>query len=1670
MVIKILRGFLKVLLWIVGCIFGLLLLIFIALELPPVQKFLGKKATAYMSQKTGTRFEVGRVDISLPVGVALRDVYVEDRQKDTLLAGNELEVRINPLGLLDNEIMITSVSAEGITAHIKRSMPDSSFNFDFIAKAFAADTSAARTPKDTAAAPAWKIGMKAVALDNVYFTFYDETAGTDAIVRLGSFSSDVDIFDLEKMRFRVNDVELSESYASVTQNFKTKSKTPKEDSPLQLIIGDALIEGVKLDYHDKVNGQRFIADVGRSEMHEQHIDVMKQYLAVESVKLYDTKAFIEMGTASPEDSLVAEIKEEGTPADKAEWLVQVKKIDLQRNTVRYHKTDAGSVPQGTIDYNDMLLTNVGVRIDNFDMKGEQLKADIKNVTAHDKSGIELKKLATKLTYNSKGIELAGLDLRTGNSRVSNYIKVTYPSIEALSKDPGSIRINAVFNNTSIAFADLLRLDTALAKQPSIAKNGNTSVRLDGNIKGQLKDLAINNLKVNTRYSTFVHVNGTIKGLPDMNRTVLALDIPKLTTSASDIRAFAPDSALPPSITLPPLINMSGSFNGTLVKFEAKSDLKTSFGNASLSIATDTIDKKMLYKGNAQVHAFNIGKLLNQEKMLGPVTGNVNYDGAGTKVEEMELIVTGKFDAIRANGYTYSNLNLYSVIKDTVLRSNVMIRDSNLALALDGRIQLAKDRPAYDIGIFLEGADLKDLNFTKDNIKVQAVAEADLQGSDINSMNGEIGLRNVLVIKDDKRLALDSMMYVSIDTRDKTKLKVRSSIVSADINGDIRLTDIPTALMGHFNNYFDVAKAAPDTVKPNQNFEFDIRIRNASMITEVFMPELQISPGTITGRFDRDKQQLYIDADLPRISYAGNKVDSLKIWVDSNSESLKYDVSLSQLLGSQYKIKNASLAGNIQDNRMHSRMQIDGRDDIGKELLIAGGITTVDKVYRLNLDTFILNDGSWEIAKDNYIAFEKTGPYFHNVRMQSGESLLAINSTAATKFTVDMKAFDLGALAGIVAVDKPLVGGVASGKVDIDTRTKRPVFKSDLYVQNFSYMADTLGAVTLKADNIKEDRYNLDLSVKGRGNNILASGYYKPDAEREGLNLDVNASEINLETFEAFAGEQMKLMSGTAAANFKVTGTVSDPDVEGDILFRDVKVKPAFVNSLYSINNERVIIDRNGIYFNTFVLTDTLGNKAEVDGAIFTGNFRDYHFDLDVRTKNFLALNTSEKDNEMYYGRVFVDSRVSITGSNTKPEVEIFAKMNEGSAITFIIPEQVLTEIDRDGIVQFVDFHPDLNSIMAPENARSDTAVPLVTDIELTANVEIDEESEFRIVIDPRTGDSLFVRGSSTFSLGIDPSGKISLIGNYDIAEGSYQLSFGNIVRKRFVIQRGSRISWSGDPIGAMVDIKAQHRVRTSPVDLLTDQVVGLTDAERDRLSQQLQFLVTLNMTGRLLTPKIDFDITLPPDQRDALNGTVYTRLLQLNEQESELNQQVFALIILNRFLPQNPLEASGNSGSAAATAVRASTSKLLTQQLNQFTAEYIRFVDINLSLDSYQDQVAGQQQGRTNMQVDVRKEAFNDRLRVDMGGNVPIEGKEDVTVAGDDKKKSNDVAADVSVEYKLTPDGRYRVRGLRRTGYAGIFEGRVTETGVGVIFERDYTRFRDLFKKPEDEDTFKEIK
>ena len=119
-----------------------LLVILLLIQTGPVQNILRVKAVAYLQKKLKTKVEVGRVYVGLPKNIILENVYIEDRQKDTLLSGGKIEANLDLMKLIfQTQMDIRSITLDNITAKIKRQLPDTAFNFQFVVDAF--------TTKDT---------------------------------------------------------------------------------------------------------------------------------------------------------------------------------------------------------------------------------------------------------------------------------------------------------------------------------------------------------------------------------------------------------------------------------------------------------------------------------------------------------------------------------------------------------------------------------------------------------------------------------------------------------------------------------------------------------------------------------------------------------------------------------------------------------------------------------------------------------------------------------------------------------------------------------------------------------------------------------------------------------------------------------------------------------------------------------------------------------------------------------------------------------------------------------------------------------------------------------------------------------------------------------------------------------------------------------------------------------------------------------------------------------------------------------------------------------------------------------------------------------------------------------------------------------------------------------
>src|SRR5690606_24174811 len=90
----------KTLLWIIGSIVGLILLVFVLIRVPAIQRYVVQQVTSYVENKIKTPVRIARVGLDLPKMLVLEGVYFEDQSRDTLLAGEKLRVDISMLKLL----------------------------------------------------------------------------------------------------------------------------------------------------------------------------------------------------------------------------------------------------------------------------------------------------------------------------------------------------------------------------------------------------------------------------------------------------------------------------------------------------------------------------------------------------------------------------------------------------------------------------------------------------------------------------------------------------------------------------------------------------------------------------------------------------------------------------------------------------------------------------------------------------------------------------------------------------------------------------------------------------------------------------------------------------------------------------------------------------------------------------------------------------------------------------------------------------------------------------------------------------------------------------------------------------------------------------------------------------------------------------------------------------------------------------------------------------------------------------------------------------------------------------------------------------------------------------------------------------------------------------------
>jgi hypothetical protein len=92
--------------------------LFLSLQYSTIQTWLAQRATAFLSDKLGTKVSIERVSIRFFHRASFKNFYVQDLNSDTLFYAKELNIGINAFSLWNKKLLVNKVTLDRVKFYL----------------------------------------------------------------------------------------------------------------------------------------------------------------------------------------------------------------------------------------------------------------------------------------------------------------------------------------------------------------------------------------------------------------------------------------------------------------------------------------------------------------------------------------------------------------------------------------------------------------------------------------------------------------------------------------------------------------------------------------------------------------------------------------------------------------------------------------------------------------------------------------------------------------------------------------------------------------------------------------------------------------------------------------------------------------------------------------------------------------------------------------------------------------------------------------------------------------------------------------------------------------------------------------------------------------------------------------------------------------------------------------------------------------------------------------------------------------------------------------------------------------------------------------------------------------------------------------------------------------
>lgn len=1348
------------------------------------------------------------------------------------------------------------------------------------------------------------------------------------------------------------------------------------------------------------------------------------------------------------------------------WNFSFGNFDFVRGSFSYIIDESKQNKSNTIDFNNINLSNFSFTLSDFKTQNDTSKLCLSNFSVFDSSGFYIKNLQSNVLLSKHELLLQNTSLSTHLSNLNFDLKCNFDSLSDFNHFVDKVNLALTLYQSKINTQDVGFFASGLEKF-------NNTFMLSLNLRGKIKRLIIKDINFNYLNQTKLLANLTLNGLPNINETFIDFNIKEFSTSIDDVKKInLPNHkkiALPYKLFNAQKIKLNGVFTGFINDFVANARIQTAAGTLITDINLKTIGNSLKYSGKVATENLNPSLFSESLKDINSITFEAQINGSGNKLSNLDLT----FDGIVQNVFLFNktaltNLQLNGELKNQIITGNVSINDPNLKLSVQGNANLTPGAQTYDFFSNIESAKLSKLQITDraNDCEIKSKIWVNVSGTNLDNVIGDVKLQNFAYTENKENFSLNSLtLNSSVDFMGMKTIQLKSDWLNLDMAGKFLISDFGAIADTILNKYLPSLidqNIIAESITPkkeikvkgkkiieeaskveNRYLSFDITILKAKPITKLFIKDLNISDNAyITGFMNAKNKTVNCNLDANFISMSGIEFTNFHLNTNTLSNLLKLSIKSDYIHISKSDtifLKNFAIKANLIHDSIQFNVAWNGSNSPTKNTADINGnaMFNADKSFKAIIDesNITIHDSIWTIDAGNSLVFSKNEYQINKLLFTSRNKYVLINGTLSTDplktLNIELKNFNLSEADPLTSLRQFDLDGVMNGNIEIVDAFNKVSLITNLKVKAFGLNSQNLGDADIVSvwDHRKKGLFvNAEIIFKGNvGENrpVAIQGYYYPATD----SLDLKADLLNfrLKAIEKYLSSILYKLEGQATGQLNIFGTLKKPELAGNIKLMHTTVGLKELNTEYTISHP-IVIERSRILFKDVYAIDKEGNVGIINGFVTHKNFKDFYVDLEIKANKLMALNTNQSMNELFYGKVYGTGLVEIKGP--AENIVINAQISSDKNTEMFIPISYSTTVSEQSFIQFVNPKDKANDSIKNRKNQSNSGV------QMNFLINVNPNARFTIFLDPSTGGTIKGSGDGTLRLEINTNGEFNMYGIYKVTEGEYLMTLKDIINKKFLIEDGGTIQWNGDPTDADINLKAIYKTRAAISTLLGSD--STSSSNSSAYSRRIPINSELYLTGKLMNPSVNFGISLPSS--DNTTKTFFYNMLDTTNDQSMI-RQTFSLLLFGRFESEN-----AQYGSMVSEGLGSSSFDMVASQLSSFISQYSKGLDIGVNYRQ------GDNTYSEEIQVNMSTELFNERLIID--GNLGVGGQNVY------QQNANQIVGDVKVEYKVTEDGRVRVKAFNQQNNNEFTNINAPYTqGLALVFRKDFNTFKEIFKR-----------